>query len=225
MHNNVVFIYKFQAKTGEISCNIGEGCSDTVYNEGYINIISRKRAYDRAVLGLIEHQYDCQIFTDQDAEIMNDMVPSENPMEKKEQVDPVKVKRTVAALILENKQDEARKILGEVKGKINTRYYNGINALIENSEKVKREIDEEKVEEKTTKIKGFIPMNEDEERGATVEQKKTAIKIANEIVKCEDKASINTVATKHVDDVKALPPNVKKYLTRVKVHTQEQFGE
>lgn len=62
--------FKMNFKAEMAASEIGEGDSSN-YLAGYKRIIVDKRAYDRAVLELIQHKYEYSIITDQDADIID----------------------------------------------------------------------------------------------------------------------------------------------------------
>lgn len=156
--DDVIAEFVVKAENGRIYAETGEG-DNTNFREGYKETIVKKRAFDRAILGLIQDKYEYMILTNQDAEIIDGQSelygkPAKEPQPTKEDTDQnieqkeyLRFEAEVKKWIQTLGPGPARKLIqsdSKTMPLLNESHKNNLIKMIENAEAIQKEINKEK---------------------------------------------------------------------------------
>lgn len=148
-------LYHVGIKASKIAVDVGEGSSSN-YQAGYKYTIVNKRAEDRAVIELIQAKYHYELFSDQDAEVMNGMryIPDPDDDSAEKKLDTTEIRIASEFNRLKKSLEEYIKTFGperanewkesnsEALSRLNERYAKMIDAKIANAKRQKAENEE-----------------------------------------------------------------------------------
>lgn len=147
--SNVIALFEVLAEPGKIAVEKGEGDSGN-FKEGYKDIIVEKRAFDRAILAVIQDKYEHMLMTSQDTEIIDGQ--SAKQPEKQENTDEATAtinkafKRTVEELkkwltaIGPNEAEKMLKSQGAILSTFSTEQVDSLYEMIERARSIESDI-------------------------------------------------------------------------------------